>query len=103
MKNKTENEILIGKVVGYRSGISMLSHNSSVIVNADGFRIVISMDHRQIKFVENEYPAGSQIPLEFYCGKWHISSKPEMLDINSYDPDIMALEIVNRMCKKVAE
>lgn len=103
MKNMAQNEVLIGKVVGYKSGISLLSHNSRVIVNADGARIIISMDHRQVKFIENEFPEGSQIPVEYYGGKWHVSSKPDILDINSYDPDIMALEVVNKIGKRIAE
>jgi len=41
--------------------------------------ISIPIDIRQKRFIEKEYPVGSEVEL-FYDGSWHINSKPSYLE-----------------------
>jgi hypothetical protein len=66
----------IGEVLSYSKGWNFLSNVAYVIVNVNDERIVVSIDARQQSFIRKEYPPGSQIPVGFYGGKWHIESKP---------------------------
>lgn len=93
----------MGKVVGYRAGISRLSGDARLIVSADEERIVITMDPRQVKFVEGRYPRGSAIPVEYYGGKWHIGNDARAQDIARYDPFVSAWEVIDAIRKGVAE
>ena len=97
MKNTQSADILIGKVVGYQSGLFMLSNKAYMHVSSEGYRLAVKFDPRQIKFIEEEYPRGSDVPLEFYGGEWHIYSKPAAQDISAYDTDVSALEMLNRI------
>ena len=93
----------MGKVVGYQSSWLSLSKKAYMYVSTDGYRVAVKFDPRQIKFVEDEYPRGSEVPLEFYSGEWHISSKQSVQDISAYDSDITALEMLNKISGRVAE
>ena len=103
MKNNEPNDTLIGKVVGYQSSWVMLSKKACMYVSTDGYRVVVKFDSRQIKFIQEEYPRGSEVPLEFYGGEWHVSSKPHVQDISAYDTDVRALEMLNKIGGLVAE
>ena len=103
MNPNESNDTLIGKVIGYKSSTITLSRKACMFVSTDGYRVVVKFDSRQIKFIQEQYPRGSEIPLEFYGGEWHVSSKPSVQDISAYDTDVSALEMLNAVCRNVAE
>lgn len=81
MKKIIYDSATIGKVMGYSKGWNILSNEAYVIVSVIDERIVVSIDARQQDFVKKEFPIGSQIPVGFYGGKWHIGSKPSKEDM----------------------
>jgi hypothetical protein len=72
---------IMGEVIRYTVRLNPLSMNSSVIVRIGKKVVRIPIDHRQIKFIKNEYPPGSMIALE-YEKRWHIrgQSAPPGID-----------------------
>lgn len=102
MKNFTSNEVFVGTVIGYKTSLNMLSHNAYVIVSAGGRKVVVVIDNRQLKFVRKEFPEGSEVPVGFYGGKWHIASKPVIQDILAYNNDVPYMDVLNTISKKVA-
>lgn len=93
----------IGEVVSYSKGWNFLSNEAYVIVNVNGERIVVSVDARQQAFIRKEYPPGSQIPVGFYGGKWHIGSKPAKEDkFTVPETGVSINEVINSLEKKEA-
>ncbi len=89
----------IGKVIGYSKSWNPLSHDSYVIIKVNNDKITVPIDTRQQKFVQKEYPPGSQIAVGFYGGAWHIGSKP--VGENSYisDTGISIQEVIDSLKK----
>ncbi len=103
MQNTQTNDIIIGTVVAYKSGLSLLSRKSQVVVNADGYRLSVEVLPWQVKFLEDEFPRGSEIAVAFESGKWHIADRPHAVDVSCYDSNVMALETLNLIGKSAAE
>lgn len=95
MSDTPIKRILTGKVIGYKSSLNILSSNAYVIVNADNDRIAVTVDSRQRKYIEMEYPPGSRIPIGFYEGKWNIGSK--LARENTFQPEtgVSITEVLN--------
>ncbi len=97
MKYREPNDTPIGKVIGYQSGFLTLSGKACMYASIDGFRVAVKFDPRQIKFIQEEFPRGSEVPLEFYGGEWHVGSRQNVQDLSAYDMDISALEMLNEI------
>ena len=102
MKNFTSKEVLVGTVVGYKGSWNMFSHSAYVIVNAEGQKIAIDIDSRQLKFVRKEFPEGSQVPIGFYGGKWHIASKPVTPEVLAFNDEVQYMDVLNSIGNKAA-
>ena len=102
MKNFTSKEVLVGTVVGYKGSWNMFSHNAHVIVNAEGQKVVIDVDSRQLKFVRKEFPEGSQVPIGYYSGEWHIASKPVIQNFLDFNTEIQYMDVLNNVGRKLA-
>ncbi|HTY92174.1 MAG TPA: hypothetical protein VMC84_13445 [Methanocella sp.] len=102
MKNITSNDAFIGTVVGYKWSLNMLSRYVHMIIHVEHGNVVVDVDSRQLKFVKKEYPEGSQVPVGFYGGKWHISSKPVTQDISIYTTEVPYMDVINSISKKAA-
>jgi hypothetical protein len=63
----------IGEVVGYIPWLNPFSMMARMVVRINDKTVRIPIDHRQVKFIEKEYPAGSMVMLEF-DGCWRIRS-----------------------------
>ena len=87
----------MGIVVGYQYSRLSFSNKAYMHVSTDDYQVAIKFDPRQIKLVQEEFPRGSEVPLEFYSGEWHIGSKPPVQDISAYDPDVIALKMLNKI------
>lgn len=95
MNDTPVNRIVIGKVICYKSSWNRLSNKAYVIVSADNDRITVSVDSRQLKYIQKEYPPGSRIPIGFYEGKWNIGSKPSVDNIILPKSGISITEVLN--------
>ena len=63
-----------GEVVGFTPRLNPFSMMAKMIVRVNDRTISIPVDRRQVKFIENEYPAGSMVILE-YDGRWRVRSQ----------------------------
>jgi hypothetical protein len=90
---------VIGKVIGYRTSWNPLAHESYVIVKANDDKIVVPIDMRQQKFVQKEYPVGSQVAVGFYGDAWHIGSKPVEENLLIYETGISIQEVIDSLKK----
>jgi|GEM_PF-4290320 len=99
MNNISDDCVVIGKVVGYSKGWNLLSRESSVVVKVENKKIVASIDSRQQKFIQKEYPRGSRIAMGFYGGQWHIGSKPSGEGQFPVEAGVSFMEVLNAIKK----
>lgn len=64
-----------GILLKYSQSRNPFKREADVVVMVKDKTISIPIDVRQKRFVEKEYPVGSEVEL-FYDGNWHINSKP---------------------------
>ncbi len=76
MSDIPSSGVTIGKVIGYKTSWNPLAHESYVVVKVEDKKILVSVDPRQMNFIQKEYPVGSKVAVGFYGGAWHIGSKP---------------------------
>jgi hypothetical protein len=90
---------VIGKIIGYSKSWNPLSHESYVVIKVNNNKLVVPIDTRQQKFVQKEYPSGSQVAVGFYGGMWHIGSR--LVEENSFisDPGISIQEVLDSLKK----
>lgn len=72
---KTNETQYTGEIVGYKSRLNFFSQNTVAKVKVDGKIRKITIDSRQMKLIQKEYPPGSMIKLGFN-DKWYIISQP---------------------------
>ncbi len=75
MDNQLEVSRVNGVLVKYSQSRNPFKREADVIVMVRDRTISIPIDVRQKRFVEKEYPVGSEVELS-YDGSWHINSKP---------------------------
>ncbi len=72
------NEMLASRVNGvllkYSQSRNPFKREADVVVMVKDKTVTIPIDVRQRRFVEKEYPVGSEVEL-FYDGNWHINSR----------------------------
>ena len=85
MVNKVHIKSVLGEVVGYTSRWNPLSPYAHVIVKVGHDTLRIPVDHRQVKYIRNEYPIGEMVELKFN-GQWQITSHaaPAEFDISKF-------------------
>lgn len=80
-----------GTLAGFTSRWNPLARRVYVLIKVSNKTIKVPIDHRQLKFIKNEYNIGSNVELQFYDGDWHIMSKTqpscELQLIESSSPD----------------
>ncbi len=89
--------VAIGKVIGYKTSLNPLSHESIVVVKVDDMKVFIQVDTRQQQFIKKEYPVGSSAAVGFYGGEWHIGSKPTSESAPIFDTSISIQEIIDNL------
>jgi hypothetical protein len=81
--NDINNKLVIGELIRYKDKLNPLSTVTYVFVRVNDKIIQIPIDYRQMRFIEKEYPVGSDVEMRF-DGNWHIQSQPLPSDINIY-------------------
>ncbi len=89
MINNNIPNTAIGEVVSYNRRLNPFSKIADVLVKVNDQKIQIPVDHRQVRFIEKEYPEGSKVTLEF-DGRWTICSQmaPAEFDFDSLSRDV---------------
>ncbi len=79
--NDINNKLVIGELIRYKDKLNPLSTVTYVFVRVNNEIIKVPVDYRQTRFIEKEYPVGSDVEMRF-DGSWHIQSQPAPSDIN---------------------
>jgi hypothetical protein len=66
-----------GTLAGFTSRWNPLARRVYVLIKINNKTIKVPIDHRQLKFIQNEYAVGSNVELQFYDGDWHVMSRTQ--------------------------
>ncbi len=79
---------LIGKLRGFTRRWNPFDNEIFALVEVDDRQVInVPIDYRQQKYIQNEHPVNSMVPLVFREGRWQITSRtlsPEQISIGEH-------------------